>query len=58
MCFEAAQNYRLLRKKGITIRKTVDVLIGTFCIVNDLPLLHNDQDFDPMETYLGLQVVR
>jgi predicted nucleic acid-binding protein len=47
-----------MRKSGITIRKTVDVIIGTFCIENDLPLFHNDRDFDPMEQYLGLKVVR
>jgi predicted nucleic acid-binding protein len=54
----ASDNYRLLRKRGITIRKPNDVVIGTFCIENDLPLLHNDQDFDYMEQYLGLRIVR
>jgi predicted nucleic acid-binding protein len=58
LSLKSAENYRLLRKKGITIRKTVDVIIGTFCIENDLPLLHDDRDFDPMEMYLGLKVVR
>ncbi len=54
----AAMNYRVLRKKGITVRKTIDVLIGTYCIENDVALLHDDQDFVPMEQQLGLQVVR
>lgn len=51
-------NYRALRKKRVTVRKTIDVLIGTYCIENDVALLHDDQDFVPMEQYLGLQVVR
>ncbi|TAK35834.1 MAG: PIN domain nuclease [Saprospiraceae bacterium] len=54
---KSAENYRSLRKKGITVRKTVDMIIGTFCIENDLPLLHSDRDFDPMEKHLGLKVV-
>src|SRR5680860_198690 len=39
-----ANNYRVLRKKGITVRKTIDMVIGTFCIENNLRLLHNDKD--------------
>jgi hypothetical protein len=58
VAIEAAGNYRLLRKRGITVRKTIDVLIGTFCIVNRLPLLHADRDFDPLEEHLGLAVYR
>jgi predicted nucleic acid-binding protein len=54
----AAMHFRTLRKAGVTVRKTIDVLIGTFCIVNDLPLLHRDRDFDPMENVLGLRVWR
>jgi len=54
----ASDNYRLLRKRGITIRKPNDVVIATFCLDNDLPLLHNDQDFDYMEQYLGLKIAR
>jgi predicted nucleic acid-binding protein len=50
----AAQNFRLLRAKGITIRKTMDTLIATRCILNNLPLLHCDRDFDPFVEYLGL----
>lgn len=53
----AAENYRKLRRRGLTVRKTVDVLIGTFCIVNGHELLHADRDFDPMEKHLGLRVV-
>lgn len=50
----AARNFRSLRRRGITIRKTIDMLIGTWCIENRLPLLHNDSDFRPMARYLGL----
>jgi len=53
---QAAQNYRRLRKNGITVRKTIDVIIATFCIENGFELIHNDRDFDPMEEYLGLRV--
>ena len=58
MAVESAENFRRLRKNGITVRKTIDVIIGTFCIVNGFELLHNDRDFDPMEKYLGLNVKR
>ncbi|MDR2897313.1 MAG: PIN domain nuclease [Spirochaetaceae bacterium] len=58
MALRAAQNFRLLRKKGITIRKTIDVFIASFCIKYRFPLLHNDRDFDAMEQHLGLMVVR
>lgn len=54
----AADNYRRLRSRGITVRKTIDVIIGTFCIVNDHELLHSDRDFDPMEQALGLRIHR
>ena len=50
----AARNFRSLRRRGITIRRTIDLLIGTWCIENDRPLLHNDGDFRPMARYLGL----
>lgn len=58
MAIAAAQNFRVLRKHGITVRKTIDVLIGTFCIENGCILLHNDRDFDPMERLLGLRMLR
>lgn len=54
---QSAQNYRTLRKSGITIRKTIDCLIATFCIAENHTLLHRDSDFDPFEDQLGLQVV-
>ena len=54
---QAALNYRTMRKKGVTLRKTIDVIIGTYCIEKNVHLLHNDQDFNPMERYLGLPVV-
>jgi predicted nucleic acid-binding protein len=50
----AARNFRHLRRRGITIRKTIDLLIGTWCIETRRPLLHNDRDFRPMARYLGL----
>ena len=52
----AADNYRKLRARGITVRKTIDVLIGTFCIAHGHDLLHSDRDFDAMEKSLGLRV--
>jgi predicted nucleic acid-binding protein len=54
----AANNYRSLRALGVTVRKTIDVLIATFCIIENHSLLHCDRDFDPFERYLGLRVVR
>jgi predicted nucleic acid-binding protein len=50
----AARHFRSLRRRGITVRKTIDLLIGTWCIENRRPLLHNDGDFRPMARYLGL----
>jgi predicted nucleic acid-binding protein len=50
----AARNFRSLRRRGITVRKTIDLLIGTWCIENRRPLLHNDGDFHPIARYLGL----
>lgn len=57
MALESAENYRKLRKMGITIRTTIDCLIATYCIRHGLALLHKDRDFDPFETHLGLRVV-
>ena len=51
----AADNYRLLRAKGITMRKTIDALIATFCIERDFPLLFTDRDFNPFVEHLGLR---
>jgi predicted nucleic acid-binding protein len=55
---QSARNYRFLRKKGITIRKTIDIIIGTFCIKYGYPILHKDHDFDAMKQYLGLQITK
>ena len=55
MTVKCADNYRALRKKGITIRKTADVIIATFCIENRLPLLFLDRDFIPFVNHLGLE---
>ena len=54
---KAAENYRFLRKKGVTIRKTIDVLIATYCIENNIRLLHNDQDFTILQKHLPLKTV-
>lgn len=52
---EAARNYRHLRGLGITIRKTIDTLIATRCILDRVPLLYSDRDFDPFVQHLGLR---
>ncbi len=52
---QAALNFRLLRSKGITVRKTIDTLIATRCIQNDLELLYSDRDFDGFVLHLGLR---
>lgn len=54
---EAARNYRELRTRGHTVRKTIDCLIATFCLREGHSLLHRDRDFDPFEQFLGLAVV-
>jgi hypothetical protein len=53
----AAANYRFLRSQGVTIRNTIDMIIGTFCIERGHTLLHSDRDFEPMERLLGLRTV-
>ena len=53
----AARNYRILRRRGHTVRKTIDCLIATFCIREQHALLHRDRDFEPFETFLALSVV-
>ena len=52
----AARNYRKLRALGVTVRKTSDIIIGTFCIEHRHFLLHDDRDFAPMAEHLGLMV--
>ena len=54
---QAARHYRVLRTRGVTDRKTIDMIIGTFCIAGGHALLHDDRDFDPMAAHLGLQTV-
>ncbi len=54
---QTAQNFRRLRALGITVRKTIDTLIATRCIVDGLTLLHSDRDFDPFAQHLGLRVL-
>jgi len=57
LAVKSADNFRLLRKKGITVRRTADVIIATFCIQNNLPLLHSDKDFLPFHRHLRLKQV-
>ncbi|NOQ41123.1 MAG: PIN domain-containing protein [Desulfuromusa sp.] len=57
IAIQSAENYRILRKKGITFRKTIDIIIGTFCIAENIPLLHDDRDFDPMKEHLSLGTI-
>jgi predicted nucleic acid-binding protein len=55
IALKSAANFRALRKKGITVRKTSDAIIATYCIENGLPLLHSDKDFEPFHKHLGLK---
>lgn len=57
LAIKSAENYRHLRRRGVTVSKTIDVMIATFCIENGLPLLHNDKDFEPMVKHLKLETV-
>jgi predicted nucleic acid-binding protein len=57
IAIQAAKNFRILRRKGVTVRKTIDTVIATRCIESGYELLHNDRDFDPFSKYLGLRVV-
>jgi len=54
---KSAANCRLLRSKGITVRKTINVLIGTFCAEHGFQIVHNDADFDLMAKLIGLEIV-
>jgi len=56
IAIQSAKNYRFLRRKGITVRKTIDTMIATFCIQNKFTLLHNDRDLDPFNKFLHLKV--
>jgi predicted nucleic acid-binding protein len=57
LAVRSARNFRLLRKAGMTIRKTVDCFIATYCIENQVELLTRDRDFGPFEQHLGLRVI-
>ena len=57
LAIEAAKNFRKLRALGFTVRKTIDTVIATRCIMDGLELLHSDRDFDPFEKHLGLRCV-
>lgn len=57
IALKASGNYRKLRKKGITIRKTADIIIATFCIEEKIPLLHSDRDFIPFSEHLKLKSI-
>lgn len=54
MVMTCANNFRALRKKGITVRKTNDVIIASYCIEQKMPLLYTDRDFKPFSDHLGL----
>jgi predicted nucleic acid-binding protein len=54
---KAAANDRALRDRGITVRRTIDLIIATFCVERGHSLLHDDRDFDPLAAHLGLRVV-
>jgi predicted nucleic acid-binding protein len=56
LAVRAARNYRSMRKLGVAVRKTVDLIIGTFCAERDHMLLHDDRDFDPMVQHLGVRL--
>ena len=57
LAIKAAANYRFLRRQGITVHRTIDLIIGTFCVERGHALLHDDRDFEPMERLLGLSTV-
>ena len=57
LALQAADHCRALRRSGVPVRKTIDLLIGTWCIAEDCDLLHSDRDFDPIEQHLGLRTL-
>jgi hypothetical protein len=57
LALASARNFRSLRARGVTVRKTIDCIIATHCIRHGHALLHRDRDFDPFEKYLGLRVI-
>lgn len=56
VAIQSAANYRRLRRRGVTVRKTMDMLIGTYCLMHDHEILHNDRDFDLQARHLGLKI--
>jgi predicted nucleic acid-binding protein len=56
IAIQAARNFVALRKLGVTVRKTIDTVIATRCIESGYELLHDDRDFEPFATHLGLRV--
>lgn len=57
VALRSAENYRALRRRGLTVRKTIDCLIATWCIEHGVPLLYTDRDYDPFVKHLGLQAL-
>lgn len=57
IALRSAENYRALRQRGLTVRKTIDCLIATWCIEHGVPLLFSDRDYQPFVEHLGLQVL-
>jgi len=57
IAIRTAEHFRTLRRRGVTVRKTIDTVIATRCIEDGYELLHNDRDFDPFVKYLGLRSV-
>lgn len=57
IAIQAAKNYRVLRRRGITVRKTIDAMIATRCIESGYDLLHSDRHFDAFAIHLGLRVI-
>lgn len=55
IAIQAARNFRVLRARGVTVRKTIDTIIATWCMENACPLLHADRDFEPFVQHLGLR---
>ena len=56
VAIQSSQNYRRLRKTGITVGKTIDIIIATFCIIDGLILLHDDRDFNPIASHFPLKM--
>ena len=57
LAVESARHYRTLCVRGLTLRKTIDVIIATFCIARGYQLLHQDRDFEAMAAHLSLRVL-